>query len=347
MEQLSKKDFESDQEVRWCPGCGDYAVLATMQRILPTLNIPKEKIVFVSGIGCAGRFPYYMNTYGFHTIHGRAFSVALGLKLSRPDLTVFVITGDGDGLSIGLHHLMHLMRKNLDLNILLFNNRIYGLTKGQYSPASEYGKVTKSSPFGSKDKPLNPIKVALAADCSFIARGIDIDAPGLGNIITKAVRHKGTSFIEIFQNCNVFNDGAFKDFAAKNVRAENTIWLENNKLLVFGNNKDKALILDDFNLKQIKLSNNDKVLNSNNKIEAKYVLRPVVYNTTNTMLANLLADIYAPDFPVPIGIFREITDKNDSDNVDANKNLEDKNDKAAKNIKDIKDLITKGGVWQV
>lgn len=221
-----RNDFVSDQEVRWCPGCGDYAILAAMQRTMPELNIPRENVVFVSGIGCSGRFPYYMNTYGFHTIHGRAPAVATGLKIARPELSVWVITGDGDGLSIGGNHLMHLLRRNIDVKVLLFNNRIYGLTKGQYSPTSEQGKITSTSPEGSLDHPINPIAFALTAGATFVARVLDVDAKGLSSVIKAAASHKGAAFIEIYQNCNIFNDGAFRNLSDKNLRDQNTQWLE-------------------------------------------------------------------------------------------------------------------------
>lgn len=223
---LTRNDFVSNQEVRWCPGCGDYAILAAMQRTLPELNIPKENIVFVSGIGCSGRFPYYMNTYGFHTLHGRAPAVASGLKMTNPELSIWVITGDGDGLSIGGNHLMHMLRRNIDIKVLLFNNRIYGLTKGQYSPTSEQGKLTNTSPAGSLDRPLNPIAFALSAGATFVARALDVDAKNLGTIIKAAAKHKGSAFIEIYQNCNIFNDGTFANLTDKSTRDQNILWLE-------------------------------------------------------------------------------------------------------------------------
>ncbi len=238
------KDFKSDQMVRWCPGCGDFAILATVQKIMPTLNIPKEKIAFVSGIGCSSRFPYYMNTYGFHSIHGRAPTVATGLKCANPDMQVWVVTGDGDGLSIGGNHLIHALRRNVDLKILLFNNRIYGLTKGQYSPTSEIGKKTKSSPMGTIDAPLNPMALALASEASFVARAVDTDLPFLGEVLTRAAHHKGSVFIEIFQNCIVFNDGAFESVAAKDVREERMMKVAHGKPMIFGAKKDKGIVLN-------------------------------------------------------------------------------------------------------
>ena len=208
--KLTTKDFKSDQEVRWCPGCGDYAILAAVQSFMPELNIPRERIVFVSGIGCSSRFPYYMNTYGMHSIHGRAPAIATGLSVSRPDLSVWVVTGDGDALSIGGNHLIHALRRNVNLKILLFNNRIYGLTKGQYSPTSELGKITKSTPAGSADSPFNPISLALGAEATFVARTIDSDRKHLQSVLRAAAEHEGSAFVEIYQNCNIFNDGAFE-----------------------------------------------------------------------------------------------------------------------------------------
>src|SRR5665213_828422 len=222
---LKAADYASDQDVRWCPGCGDYAILMQMKKVAAKLGMDRSKTVFVSGIGCSSRFPYYMNTYGFHTIHGRAPTFATGLKAARPDLTVWVVTGDGDGLSIGGNHLIHVIRRNVDIKILLFNNRIYGLTKGQYSPTSEIGKKTKSSPMGTIDAPLNPLAIALAAEASFVARAVDTDLPFLTEVLTRAAHHKGSVFIEIFQNCIVFNDGAFDETTAKEVRDEKTVKL--------------------------------------------------------------------------------------------------------------------------
>src|SRR6202043_3533544 len=215
---LTAKELASDQEVRWCPGCGDYSILAQMKKALATLNFPREKMVFISGIGCSSRFPYYMNTYGFHTIHGRAPALATGLKLARPELKVFVVTGDGDGLSIGGNHLLHVLRRNVDVTILLFNNRIYGLTKGQYSPTSELGKVTKSTPFGSVDHPFNPISLALGAEATFVARTHDLDRKHMMETFRRAYRHQGASLVEVYQNCNVFNDRAFDLITAKDAR---------------------------------------------------------------------------------------------------------------------------------
>jgi 2-oxoglutarate ferredoxin oxidoreductase subunit beta len=232
--KLTAKDFKSDQEVRWCPGCGDYAILAAMQSFLPELNIPRERTVFVSGIGCSSRFPYYLNTYGMHSIHGRAPAIATGLSVSRPDLSVWVVTGDGDALSIGGNHLIHALRRNVNLKILLFNNKIYGLTKGQYSPTSELGKVTKSTPVGSADSPFNPISLALGAEATFVARTIDSDRKHLQSVLRQAAEHRGSAFVEIYQNCNIFNDGAFEVLKQPETRDEYIIRLEHDKPITFG-----------------------------------------------------------------------------------------------------------------
>jgi len=239
--QLTKKDFVSDQEVRWCPGCADFAILATVQKLMPELGIKREDIVFVSGIGCSSRFPYYMNTYGFHGIHGRAPAIATGLKMSRPDLQVWVVTGDGDGLSIGGNHFIHMLRRNVDLKILLFDNRIYGLTKGQASPTSELGKKTKSTPFGTTDRPFNPLALALGANATFVARTVATDTPHMLATLRRAAQHQGSALVHIWQNCPVFNDGAFEGFAAKDVRDDQLIKLEHGKPIVFGKAKDKSI----------------------------------------------------------------------------------------------------------
>jgi len=240
---LKAADFASDQDVRWCPGCGDYAILAEMKKMMPSLGIPCEKIVFVSGIGCSSRFPYYRNTFGIHSIHGRALAIATGLKTTRPDLQVWVITGDGDGLSIGGNHLMHAIRRNLDINIVLFNNQIYGLTKGQYSPTSPLGKKTKSTPFGSIDNPLHPLSIAIGCEATFVARSIDVHIKHLGRILLRAAEHRGTAFVEVYRNCNVSNDGAFSYATDRNTKADNLIELEHGEPLVFGKNRDKGMFL--------------------------------------------------------------------------------------------------------
>jgi 2-oxoglutarate ferredoxin oxidoreductase subunit beta len=234
MSELKAKDFKTDQEVRWCPGCGDYAILAAVQGFMPELNIPRERIVFVSGIGCSSRFPYYMNTYGMHSIHGRAPAIATGLSVSRPDLSVWVITGDGDALSIGGNHLIHALRRNVNLKILLFNNRIYGLTKGQYSPTSELGKITKSTPMGSADSPFNPLSLALGAEATFVARTIDSDRKHLTSVLRAASKHDGSAFVEIYQNCNIFNDNAFEVLKDPATRDDYLIRLEHGRQVTFG-----------------------------------------------------------------------------------------------------------------
>src|SRR5689334_231485 len=235
------KDFTSDQEVRWCPGCGDYVILNTIRNFLPELGLRRENITFISGIGCSSRFPYYMNTYGFHSIHGRAPAIATGLATSRPDLSVWVVTGDGDSLSIGGNHLIHALRRNVNLKILLFNNRIYGLTKGQYSPTSEVGKITKSTPLGSLDSPFNPISLAIGAEASFVARTIDSDRKHLQSVLREAAQHNGTALVEIYQNCNIFNDDAFLPLKDPETRDDVTVRLEHGRPIVFGADRDKAL----------------------------------------------------------------------------------------------------------
>lgn len=292
---LTKQDFESDQEVRWCPGCGDYAILASVQKILPELGIKRENTVFISGIGCSSRFPYYLNTYGFHTIHGRAPTIATGLKIARPELSVWVITGDGDGLSIGANHLLHLMRRNVNVTVLLFNNRIYGLTKGQYSPTSEKGKKTKTTPQGSVDEPFSPVQLALAAGCSFVARGIDVDGGGLQWVLKEAAMHQGTSFVEIYQNCNVFNDGAFSEISDRGFRSERTVLLQPGQPVIFGQKEDKGLSFKAGEFEVIDINSPE----DRNKV---YVHE----NHDSIAMATKLNELKSPEFPVPLGIFRAI-----------------------------------------
>ena len=293
--KLDRRDFVSDQAVRWCPGCGDYAILAQTQKIFPDLGIDKEKFVFISGIGCSSRFPYYMNTYGFHTIHGRAPAIASGVKLANPELSVWVITGDGDALSIGGNHTIHLLRRNLDINVMLFNNRIYGLTKGQYSPTSELGKITKSTPMGSLDRPFNPLALALGSQAGFVARAIDRETAQLQSMIQRAHSHSGSSFIEIYQNCNIFNDGAFAPMTEKETKADNVLWLENNKPLVFGKELNKGIRLD---------GNVPKVVEIGDKWTTNDLL---VHNETDWTIAMLLSNFtYQDEFPNPIGVFYSV-----------------------------------------
>jgi len=293
---LTPKDFESDQDVRWCPRCGDYSILAQMKKVLPGLGIPREKTVFISGIGCSSRFPYYLNTYGFHSIHGRAPTLATGLKASRPDLSIWVITGDGDGLSIGGNHLLHLIRRNVDLNIVLFNNQIYGLTKGQYSPTSPLGQKTKSTPMGSIDNPLRPLCVAIGAEATFVARSVDVDIKHLMMVLERAAKHKGTSFVEVYQDCNVFNPGAFKYATEKDLRPEHTLYLEHGKPLVFGKNRDKGIRLHGLDPEIVELGKGvteDDLLFHDEK-------------APEPSLAYLLSRMKYPEFPEPLGVFRDV-----------------------------------------
>ena len=255
-QKLTSKDFATDQEVRWCPGCGDYSILAQVQKVFPTLGIPRENFVIISGIGCSSRFPYYMNTFGMHSIHGRATAIASGLKASRPELSVWIVTGDGDSLSIGGNHTIHLLRSNFDVNVLLFNNEIYGLTKGQYSPTSEQRKITKSSPMGSIDHPFNPAALALGADATFVARTMDRDPKHLQAMLLRSAHHKGSSFLEIYQNCNIFNDGAFEIFTDKKSKPEEALFLDHGQPLIFGAEKNKGIKLDGFKPVMVELDGN-------------------------------------------------------------------------------------------
>jgi 2-oxoglutarate ferredoxin oxidoreductase subunit beta len=327
---LTRKDFVSDQEVRWCPGCGDYAILAQVQKIMPEFGIRRENIVFISGIGCASRFPYYMNTYGFHTIHGRAPALATGLKVTRPDLDVWVVTGDGDGLSIGGNHLIHCLRRNVDMKILLFNNRIYGLTKGQYSPTSEVGKVTKSTPAGSVDFPFNPITVALGAHASFVCRTVDVEQKHLGDMLKRAHAHRGASYMEILQNCNIFNDGAFNELSDKQIKAEHQLVLEHGKPLIFGKNKDKGIRMNGQRAEAVELGNG---------VTEKDL---VVHDETNLALAFMLANFEAP-LPTPIGVFYAVSRPTFDEAV--NKQLEEA--KAKQGLGDLQSLLNRGDTWTV
>jgi 2-oxoglutarate ferredoxin oxidoreductase subunit beta len=288
--RLTKKDFESDQDVRWCPGCGDYAILSAVQKAMPDLGLPREDIVFISGIGCSSRFPYYMNTYGFHTIHGRAPAIATGLKLARPDLKVFVVTGDGDGLSIGGNHLLHVLRRNVDVTILMFNNRIYGLTKGQYSPTSELGKVTKSTPLGSADRPVSPCSFALAVGATFVARTVDRNIGHMEETLKRAAAHKGAAFVEILQNCNVYNDLAWNVLYDRESKVQHELRLEHGKPLLFGPPDDrKGLVLEGVKPKVV----------SAKDVAASSLW---VHDETDRSTALILAQLWAPDYPIPLGV---------------------------------------------
>ena len=293
--KLTVKDFKSDQTVRWCPGCGDYAILAQMQKVLPDLGVPKEKIVFISGIGCSSRFPYYMNTYGIHSIHGRAPTLATGLKIANPDLMVWVITGDGDGLSIGGNHLLHSLRRNIDINIILFNNRIYGLTKGQYSPTSLPGHKTKSSPMGSLEQSFNPLSVAIGAEATFVARTVDTNVKHMAETLRRAAEHKGTSFVEIYQNCVIFNDKAWSYATNAKVKGESILELEHGKPMIFGKDRDKGIRLNGLNPEVVNLAEVD---------EAELLVHDEF--SPEPSLAYLLSRMRQPNFPEPVGVFRAI-----------------------------------------
>lgn len=305
-----REDFSNSNEVRWCPGCGDYAILMALQRLLPELGLAPEQHVFVSGIGCAGRLPYYMNTYGFHTIHGRATAVATGLKAMRDDLTVWVITGDGDALSIGGNHLIHCLRRNLNVNILLFNNQVYGLTKGQFSPTSQKGQVTKTSPQGVTNEPINPLQIALAAGASFVARSVDKDPNHLMATLKQAYEHPGCSFVEIYQDCNIFNNGAFDAFALKTNRAEHTLLLQDKEPLTYGAQNQWALNQQDDSLHIVANSENNK---------------PAKHDQHNFLAAMRLARLHHPEFPVPLGVYYQQAREVFHFNQTMNKTSEDVN----------------------
>jgi 2-oxoglutarate ferredoxin oxidoreductase subunit beta len=292
-----KKDFQSDQDVRWCPGCGDYAILSAVQSVFPELGIPKEKFVVVSGIGCSSRFPYYMNTFGFHGIHGRAPAIATGIKAARPDLEVWVATGDGDSLSIGGNHTIHMLRRNVGIKVLLFNNRIYGLTKGQYSPTSELGKKAKSTPYGSLDRPFHPLSLALGAEATFVARSVDIFQPHLKGVLKRAAAHRGAAFIEILQNCNIFNDGAWEDLTDKGLRDDHTVALEHGQPLIFGTSRDKGIRRRGLDLEVVTLGQGVR--------EEDLLVHDE--RDPNPAYAFLLSRMDAqPGFPVPIGVLRAV-----------------------------------------
>jgi 2-oxoglutarate ferredoxin oxidoreductase subunit beta len=295
--KLGRKDFQSDQEVRWCPGCGDYSVLAAVQLLLPELDVRPENLVFVSGIGCAARFPYYMNVYGLHGIHGRAPAIATGIALARPDLDVWVITGDGDALSIGGNHLIHSLRRNVNFTMLLFNNQIYGLTKGQYSPTSEVGKVTKSTPFGSIDHPFNPVSLALGAEATFVARTHDMDRKHMMETFRRAHAHRGSSFVEVYQNCNVFNDGAFAAVTAKEARPNMLIDLKHGEPIRFGADGQRGVMLND--------RGETEVVDVADVGEDRLLVHDEHRNDPSLAFAlSRLAD--TPTVPTPVGVFRDV-----------------------------------------
>ena len=328
---LTRKDFVTDQDVRWCPGCGDYSILAQVQKVMPELGIPRENVVFVSGIGCSSRFPYYMNTYGFHSIHGRAPAIATGLKAARPELSVWVVTGDGDGLSIGGNHMLHALRRNIDFNLLLFNNRIYGLTKGQYSPTSEMGKVTKSTPLGSIDYPLNPVSVALGAEASFVARTVDVDAKHLQETIRRASAHRGTSFVEILQNCNIFNDGAWSSISEKDSKPDSALMLEHGKPMIFGKHRDKGIRMNGHRLEVVTLGGD---------VDEKEIL---IHDEQDATLAFLLGAMHAPAFPTPLGVLRAATRPTYDEAI----NAQVAQAKAKQGDGDLDALFAQGDTWDV
>jgi 2-oxoglutarate ferredoxin oxidoreductase subunit beta len=330
---LKPADYATDQDVRWCPGCGDYSILAQMKKALSQLAIPQEKLVFISGIGCSSRFPYYMNTYGIHSIHGRAPAFATGLKVVRPDLNVWVITGDGDALSIGGNHLMHVIRRNLDVNIILFNNRIYGLTKGQYSPTSPLGKVTKSSPMGAIDNPIHPLSIAIGCEGSFVARSIDVNIKHLGEMLRRASEHRGTSFIEVYQNCNVFNDGAWEYATNRDVKDDNIVVLEHGKPLIFGKDRNKGIRLNGLEPEIVELGKGiteDDLLFHDEK-------------APEPSLAYLLTRLRHPEFPEPIGVFRCV----DQPKYDEQLNSQIESARQKQGPGDLNKVFNSGDTWSV
>jgi 2-oxoglutarate ferredoxin oxidoreductase subunit beta len=330
----TKKDFQTDQEVRWCPGCGDYAILSAVQSVFPELGIPRERFVVISGIGCSSRFPYYMNTYGFHTIHGRAPAVATGLKISRPELEVWVATGDGDALSIGGNHTIHMLRRNVGVKVLLFNNRIYGLTKGQYSPTSEVGKKAKSTPYGSVDRPFEPLALALGAEATFIARSVDTFQAHLRGVLKRAAAHNGSAFIEILQNCNIFNDGAWEALTEKEVRDDRTLLLEHGKPLIFGKNDEKGIRLKGLGLEVVSLGNGitekDLVVHDERHPSPAY----------SFLLAKMDE---LPGFPCPLGVIRAV----DGPHYEREMSQQIQDVIAKKGKGDLAKLLLEGDVWEV
>ncbi len=331
--KLTLKDYSSDQEVRWCPGCGDYAILKTIQKLMPELGKPRENQVFISGIGCSSRFPYYMNTYGFHTIHGRAPSVATGVKLANPELDVWVITGDGDGLSIGGNHTMHALRRNVDLTILLFNNEIYGLTKGQYSPTSKVGTRSPSTPQGSVDRPLSPVGLALGSGAPFVARSIDTEMKHLSMVITRAHEHVGASFVEILQNCPIYNDGIFENLKDKKIAPDFRVEIEHGKPLVFGSDNNKGIRLNRDSLTL-------EVVTIGEDCPLEDVL---VHDESNKALAQMIGAMSGPEFPVAVGvIYNKPEPSYVSDLYSQREKL-----RQDKGLGKLEDLLRSGHTWQV
>jgi 2-oxoglutarate ferredoxin oxidoreductase subunit beta len=333
--KLSRKDFATDQDVRWCPGCGDYAILASVQKTLADLGVARENTVFVSGIGCSSRFPYYMNTYGFHSIHGRAPAIATGLKVARPDLSVWVITGDGDGLSIGGNHLLHALRRNVDLNIILFNNQIYGLTKGQYSPTSTVATRSPSTPFGSIDYPVQPLQVALGAGATFLARAIDVDAASLGPVLERAYAHRGTSFIEVLQNCPVFNDGVWEPVTDRASAAARQLRLCHGEPLVFDGGRRGVRIRPDLSAEVVEVGGGP------GQVPLAEIARHD--ETASPAFAFLLTQLSYPEYPIPLGILRAV------DRIPYDQLVVDQVEAAtrAKGKGDLDELLHSGMTWKV
>ncbi|HUU44359.1 MAG TPA: 2-oxoacid:ferredoxin oxidoreductase subunit beta [Acidobacteriota bacterium] len=331
--KMTRQDYASDQEVRWCPGCGDYSILAQVQRVLADLRIPRENLVFVSGIGCSSRFPYYMNTYGFHTIHGRALPIATGVKCANTKLSVWVATGDGDALSIGGNHMLHTLRRNMDIKIILFNNRIYGLTKGQTSPTSEMGKVTRSTPMGSIEQPILPVSFAIASEATFVARTIDTEPAHMKEVIRRAALHRGAAFVEVFQNCVIFNDGAFRKQSDKETKADSLVFLEHGKPIVYGRNRDKGFRLNGYRLEGVTLGNGIS--------ESDLLVHDEGCDTT--LLAFILSRTVRLGLPTPIGIFRACEKPTYDAMLEAQ--VEEANRQEKKVL--LKKLIHSGQVWTV
>jgi 2-oxoglutarate ferredoxin oxidoreductase subunit beta len=332
--KYTAKDFKSDQEVRWCPGCGDHAILSSVQRALADLGIPKEKFAFISGIGCSSRFPYYMDTYGFHSIHGRASAIASGVKTANPELSVWQITGDGDALAIGGNHFIHVIRRNIDINIILFNNEIYGLTKGQFSPTSTKGLVTKTSPFGTVEEPFSVGELVIGAKGKFFARTVDTNVSLSTQIYSEAAKHKGTSVVEVLQNCVIFNDGVHDEVTGKEVRDERTIILKHGQPMLFGKENDKGLILEGLKLKVVKLGENG--------ITEKDI---VVHNAKepNPGIQYMLANMRWPEYPVALGVIRSVEGLTYDNSVQE----QIKEIKSKSKIKCVEDLLMSGSTWKV
>ncbi len=331
--KLTKKDFTSDREVRWCPGCGDYAILATVQSLLPEMGARPESTVFVSGIGCSSRFPYYMDTYGIHSIHGRAPALATGLAISRPDLDVWVVTGDGDGLSIGGNHLMHALRRNVNLKILLFNNEIYGLTKGQYSPTSPLGSTHKSTPLGSLDRPINPVSLALGVEATYVARSIDTDRQHLSEVLRRAYQHRGSAFVEIYQNCNIFNDGAFAALKDKDRKDHNQIRLESGEPITFGPDNERAVVAEP--------DGSMSIVPTEEAGDRVVIHDPAREEPTTAFALSRLA--LNPVGPTPIGIFRDV----DRPVYDDLVREQVEQSRAQQGDGDLQALLASGNVWDV